>query len=569
MEDIDIVITCMGRLAHLKQSLPLALAQENAHCIVVDYSCPDRSGAWVEEHAPQAQVVRIDGQKYFNLSAARNAGAQAGKAPWIFFLDADKLLDEKLVPSIRPELTEDSFYNFEPQSIDATLTGSCICPRRDFEQIGGYDDMFQGWGREDIDLYIRLKNKGLRRQTLAGDLIAEIEHSDVARTEHQEIKHQETNRLINRLYGRAKLDLEFLHDNSMDRMHRQHLYNRSRQAVAEARHFGRSDLYCPLEKFEIAGVETNRLLHYHLDGEPGRWQPGTSSALPDFASALKDIYKRWPELGGSSSEEPLFLLAAGHRSGSTLLQRMFMKERWMWGEPYGHSGLIENLSMTFRCLTEDWPKDRHLESHLRFNSAQDQAWIANLYPDPQHLVDSTLQYLQTLFAAPARGKGFERWGIKEVILDTNMALFLKWLYPHCRLVFLIRNPYYAYRSYRRFDSAWFTRWPDHPLASPEQFGVHWLNLAQSFLAQAEELGAMVLRYEELRLPGFDWTEVEQHIGHTVDREAMEYQVAGHNPDAKHTDPATLDQELLQLSNVVNTFASSIGYWLPTPDDLIE
>jgi len=150
-----------------------------------------------------------------------------------------------------------------------------------------------------------------------------------------------------------------------------------------------------------------------------------------------------------------------------------------------------------------------------------------------------------------------------------MALFLKWLYPHCRLIFLIRNPYYAYHSYRRFDSAWYTRWPDHPLVSPEQFGVHWLNLAQSFLAQAEELGAMVLRYEELRLPGFDWTEVEQHIGHTVDREAMEYQVTGRNPDAKHTDPATLDQELLQLSNVVNTFASSIGYWLPTPDDLIE
>jgi len=146
---------------------------------VVDYSCPDRSGEWVEEHAPQAQVVRIDGQKYFNLSAARNAGAHAGKAPWIFFLDVDKQLDEKLITDIRPRLESGSFYSFETANIHSNLAGSCICSRLDFEQIGGYDDIFQGWGWEDIDLYLRLKHKGLRHQALPGDFIAEIEHSEL------------------------------------------------------------------------------------------------------------------------------------------------------------------------------------------------------------------------------------------------------------------------------------------------------------------------------------------------------------------------------------------------------
>ena len=363
--------------------------------------------------------------------------------------------------------------------------------------------------------------------------------------------------------------MEFLHANSMDRLNRQQLYNRSRQAVAETKHIGRSDIFFPLQKFYVAGVETKRLLHYQLDNKPGRWHPGSSSALPNFATAFKIIRERWPQLGSSSSEEPLFLLAAGYRSGSTLLQRMLMKERWMWGEPYGHSGLMENLSTVFRCLTQDWPEDNFLENHPRFNNTYDQTWIANLYPDPQHLVEATLQYMQTLFATPARGKGYERWGIKEVTLDTNMALFLKWLYPGCRLVFLIRNPYYAYRSYRRFDSTWFARWPDHPLTSPEQFGAHWLSMAQGFLAQAEELGAMVLRYEDIKSPDFNWTAVEQHIGHSLDRGAVEYRVSGHDPDAKLTDLETIHRELFRLSNVVNTFASSIGYWLPTPDDLIE
>ena len=48
MAEICIITTCMGRLAHLRQSLPSFTAQPDTSVVVVDYSCPERSGEWVE-----------------------------------------------------------------------------------------------------------------------------------------------------------------------------------------------------------------------------------------------------------------------------------------------------------------------------------------------------------------------------------------------------------------------------------------------------------------------------------------------------------------------------------------
>ena len=147
-----------------------------------------------------------------------------------------------------------------------------------------------------------------------------------------------------------------------------------------------------------------------------------------------------------------------------------------------------------------------------------------------------------------------------------MALFLKWLYPECRLIFLVRNPYHAYRSYRRFSKPWYIHWPHQRQSSPESFGAHWLRLTQSFQQEAENLGALLIQYEKLLDPQFDWSVLEAHIGHPVDKSALEHRVTGHTNNDP-SDPATLMEELVRLSNVVGTYASSLGYWLPAPSDL--
>ena len=64
------------------------------------------------------------------------------------------------------------------------------------------------------------------------------------------------------------------------------------------------------------------------------------------------------------------------------------------------------------------------------------------------------------------------------------------------VVMLSRNPYDAYRSYRRWRS-WYLRWPDDPVRDPIRFGGHWRAVVESFEAERAAVGAMVVRYEDL------------------------------------------------------------------------
>ncbi|HEY4997615.1 MAG TPA: glycosyltransferase, partial [Usitatibacter sp.] len=141
MTRLAYVTTCMGRLEHLKQSLPRAAGQPDVSCVVVDYSCPDRAGNWVEQHFPGVKVVRIEGETRFNASRARNAGAAAaGDVEWLGFFDADILLDESFAKVVLPTLRRGSFYRSD--AVTRQSWGSVICRRDDFIAAGRYDEAY-------------------------------------------------------------------------------------------------------------------------------------------------------------------------------------------------------------------------------------------------------------------------------------------------------------------------------------------------------------------------------------------------------------------------------------------
>ena len=53
----SIITTCMGRLDHLKQTLPRLLEQPDCEVIVVDWSCPQDTAGYVAKHFPAVNVV--------------------------------------------------------------------------------------------------------------------------------------------------------------------------------------------------------------------------------------------------------------------------------------------------------------------------------------------------------------------------------------------------------------------------------------------------------------------------------------------------------------------------------
>jgi hypothetical protein len=228
---------------------------------------------------------------------------------------------------------------------------------------------------------------------------------------------------------------------------------------------------------------------------------------------------------------------------------------FIWGEPFGHAGLIERLADPLRVVNARWPEP-HFIYRGHTTEALAEKFIANLYPPPKNLLAAYLAWFETCFAQPGRDAGKDRWGLKEVRLSADHASFLRWLYPAAKFLFLIRSPYAAFRSFAaRRDQGWtwFHRWPTHPI-TPELFGRHWLELAASFRDCGEALGGLVLRYEDLGDGG--WEKIRDYVGFELSEEAIRSNPRdGGPPPLAALAPSDLDS----LRAAVEPLAEQLGY----------
>lgn len=199
---ISFITTCKGRLQHLVKTLPIMAAQPGCETIVVDYDCPEGAAAWVAANFPAVRVVRVTRQPVFNIGRARNLGAGVAMAPWLCFLDADTLLHPDFAATVL-SLVDPGLYC---QCIHGRheLAGSVLLPRAAFTAVQGYDEVMEGWGGEDRDLYHRLQRLGLRRLELPAHLLETIQHGGELRTRFHRIQNRMSAWMVNRMYLEAK-----------------------------------------------------------------------------------------------------------------------------------------------------------------------------------------------------------------------------------------------------------------------------------------------------------------------------------------------------------------------------
>ncbi len=272
--------------------------------------------------------------------------------------------------------------------------------------------------------------------------------------------------------------------------------------------------------------------------------------------------QRWPQLVERSTESPVLALASSWRAGSTLLQRLLMSggEAMIWGEPFGQRDPVRQMTDMFLPFRDAYPRPDHFLGQRQATADFDPsgAWVANLYPDITDLQRAQRAFIDQLLAAPARASGYTRWGLKEVRIDAMQAAYLQILYPAARLVFLVRNPYDAYRSYR-VRGGWYDRFPDRPVFDPESFGRHWRRLTEGFLAHAEPLGAMLVRFEEMTGdPGFA-DRLAVHTGLRIDPGVLQVKRRG----KEEAVPTPIrPKEIRSLAAIVGDLATQLGY--PTP-----
>jgi hypothetical protein len=187
----------------------------------------------------------------------------------------------------------------------------------------------------------------------------------------------------------------------------------------------------------------------------------------------------------------------------------------LWGEPFSHCNILRGLADQFRAFTPQWPPKPFFLSAVKLRDPSD-TWVANLYPEVDDLLKAHRSFHHALFAEPAYRAGWKNWGLKEVRLTIDDAIYLRALYPNCKIVLLYRNPYDAYLSYRSWDASFFRAWPDRLVSTPRAFGGNWAELTRGYLEGHERIDALLLKYEDLDSP--DTVErLQSYLGWPVPR----------------------------------------------------
>ncbi len=227
----------------------------------------------------------------------------------------------------------------------------------------------------------------------------------------------------------------------------------------------------------------------------------------------------------------------------------------VWGEPFAHCDVAGSLASQLRAFSKDWPEEKWISASLTADAAT--RWTANLYPPVAKLFEAHRAFWLTLFAQPALQDGWRNWGIKETRWGLPECRYLKWLFPRSRFVFLYRNPYHAYSSYRRWGD-WYYRWPDQLVSTPRQFGKIWRRSVTDFLGGYQSVDGFLVPYEALS----DQTTLlalSEYLGEKLSQPKDLMRLRGYQgPEADAANPL----DMARLEAVVQPVAARLGYAAP-------
>ncbi|MFN8612507.1 MAG: glycosyltransferase family A protein [Vulcanimicrobiota bacterium] len=188
---ISIVIPTFNRLESLKVVLPSLLDQtypaSSFEILLCDAGSQDGTAEWVASLG--AENLRFLPGADSGRAGARNRGLQQASGEVVLFTDADIIADRKLLEShamrhqrgapkavVGCEIQVKSLDEYERFRLDPQaharhkptrrklpwhyfLTGNASAPRDLLIEVGGFDQAFQGYGHEDLELGYRLARR--------------------------------------------------------------------------------------------------------------------------------------------------------------------------------------------------------------------------------------------------------------------------------------------------------------------------------------------------------------------------------------------------------------------------
>jgi hypothetical protein len=161
---IAICTTCMNRLDDLRQTLPANLDNSkdyaNLQFVLLDYNSSDGLGHWVRRHlAPHIDSGRLvyfrtEQPLYYEMAHSRNVAFGLADADLVTNVDADCFAHRGFVPylnTLANQLAERAVFVKSWQR----MNGRVAFFKREWQELGGYDESFVGYGYDDTDLVLR------------------------------------------------------------------------------------------------------------------------------------------------------------------------------------------------------------------------------------------------------------------------------------------------------------------------------------------------------------------------------------------------------------------------------
>lgn len=172
---ISFCTVSMNRLQHVMKTLPENMnsnkAYPNLEFVLLDYNSSDGLDAWIYKNFTKelsdGRLIfkRTDQPKYFQRSHSRNMAFKLATGDIVCNMDADNFAGSNFAEYINKHFqkNQSSFlsvnYNDKLNNISDTF-GRIACFKKDFEEIGGFDERMSGYGYEDIDFCNRLRLLG-------------------------------------------------------------------------------------------------------------------------------------------------------------------------------------------------------------------------------------------------------------------------------------------------------------------------------------------------------------------------------------------------------------------------
>ncbi len=187
---ISIISTYRNRRHHIEVTLPTWIdikTDLGYEIVIVDYDTDDDVGELFKSLQSEVLIrhVRCEHLPTFNLSHARNIGANHAKGDRIMFVDIDTYLDAGAINFVGYFEKDQKYLAAVDSQVRKEIVngGLLAVGLEQHKKIFGFNENIEGWGFEDIDYKRRLKSIGLEFFEMPQHIYTCIDHEDTERTQ--------------------------------------------------------------------------------------------------------------------------------------------------------------------------------------------------------------------------------------------------------------------------------------------------------------------------------------------------------------------------------------------------